>query len=565
VRWGADIRSSDPRQRFVGTDAAIADLDRLIATAEGDAVLLTRLRLDRMVALRERVRMDEVVAEAKALRAEGHELPSYAERALADALLYLKQPKAARDAYAAVVKEDPGNLEARYGLFYAEVESEDFDAAYRTVDRLLADQPPWLHYGGDRSRRANRDYSYAAMTAGLARLYGDQVGEAQDRIEPLVEAAPANADLRRASAAVMAARGWPRAAEREAKVAQSLDPTEPEAEKTLASLDLDLHRFSEAEARIRELEAVYPEDTQVEQLARQLEAERSALFELEVRPSWSHGGGTNKAGNELTVSARLWSPPIDDKWRAFVFDDYSYAHPIEGFVERHHTGAGAEVRLSDVTATAYGTYSTGELEKPGGGFTLNWQTNDQLQLGLAGEIFSIETPLRALFEDVTANDVGGHMTYRWHESREVSLSGSYLDFSDGNQRESAGLDFSQRLIDIPHFDLTGRLGMFGSTNSKQDVAYYSPEHDLTATAGLLAEHVLWRNYDHSLVQAFTLDAGAYAQGGFGTDWIGSVGYEHRWQFNTMTSFHYGVLLMRRVYDGDPEQSVVLTFGLSRRF
>jgi len=113
--------------------------------------------------------------------------------------------------------------------------------------------------------------------------------------------------------------------------------------------------------------------------------------------------------------------------------------------------------------------------------------------------------------------------------------------------------------------LTGRLGMFGSTNSKQDVAYYSPEHDLTATAGLLAEHVLWRNYDHSLVQAFTLDAGAYAQGGFGTDWIGSVGYEHRWQFNPMTSFHYGVLLMRRVYDGDPEQSVVLTFGLSRRF
>ena len=113
------------------------------------------------------------------------------------------------------------------GVALAEVESEDFDAAYRTIDGLLADQPPWLHYGGDRSRRANRDYSYAAMTAGLARLYGDQLGEAQDRIAPLVEAAPANADFRRASAAVMAARGWPRAAEREAKVAQSLDPIEP--------------------------------------------------------------------------------------------------------------------------------------------------------------------------------------------------------------------------------------------------------------------------------------------------------------------------------------------------
>ena len=565
VRWGADIRSSDPRERFAGTDAAIADLDRLIAAAEGDPVLLTRLRLDRMVALRDRKRMNDVIAEGNALRAAGHELPPYAEHAFADALLRLKQPKAARDAYAAVVKAEPRNLGARYGVFYAEVELEDFDAAYRTIDTLLADQPPWVHYGTSPSRHANLDYSYAAMAAGLARLYGDQLGEAQDRIAPLVASAPANAEFRRASAAVMAARGWPRAAEREAKVAQSLDPTSTEAEKTLASLDLEFHRFSAAEARIRKLEAVYPEDTQLKELARNLEAERGAVFELEVRPSWSRGGGTNQAGNELTVSARLWSPPIATSWRAFVFDDYSYAHPIEGFVERHHAGAGAELRLSDVTATAYGTYSTGELEKPGGGFTLDWQANDQLRLGLAGEIFSIGTPLRALFEDVTGNEIGGHIGYRWHESREISLSSSYLDVSDGNQRESVGLDFSQRLVDIPHFDLTGRLGAFGSTNSKQDVAYYSPERDLTATVGLLAEHVLWRSYHNGLVQAFTLDAGAYAQEGIGTDWIATVAYEHRWQFNPMTSFHYGVLLTRRVYDGDPELSVALTFGLTRRF
>jgi biofilm PGA synthesis protein PgaA len=332
----------------------------------------------------------------------------------------------------------------------------------------------------------------------------------------------------------------------------------------LTSLDLELHRFSAAEARIRKLEAVYPEDTQLKELARNLEAERGAVFELEVRPSWSRGGGTNQAGNELTVSARLWSPPIRDRWRAFVFDDYSYAHPIEGFVERHHAGAGAELRLSDVTATAYGTYSTGELEKPGGGFTLDWQANDQLGLGLAGEIFSIGTPLRALFEHVTGNEIGGHIGYRWHESREISLSSSYLDVSDGNQRESVGLDFSQRLVDIPRFDLTGRLGAFGSTNSQQDVAYYSPERDLTATVGLLAEQALAQ-----LPQRF--GAGLHARcrrvcpGGLGTDWIATVAYEHRWQFNPMTSFHYGVLLTRRVYDGDPERSVALTLGLTRRF
>jgi biofilm PGA synthesis protein PgaA len=284
------------------------------------------------------------------------------------------------------------------------------------------------------------------------------------------------------------------------------------------------------------------------------------LFEIEVRPSWSKGGGSNAAGNELSVNARLWSPPVDDHWRAFAFDDYAYAHPEEGFVQRHHAGAGVELRLDDVTATAYGTYSAGELEKPGGGFTLEWQPNDRLNLGINGEIFSINTPLRALFTDDTANEIGGHVTYRWHESREITLSGSYLDFTDGNEQKNAGLDLSQRLIDIPHFDLTGRIEVFASANSNQDVAYYSPERDVSATGGLIAEHLLWQRYDESLVQAFTLDAGAYAQEGFGTDWIGTFGYEHRWRFDPWTELRYGVELGRHVFDGDPE-SLVQAFSL----
>jgi biofilm PGA synthesis protein PgaA len=255
------------------------------------------------------------------------------------------------------------------------------------------------------------------------------------------------------------------------------------------------------------------------------------------------------------VNARLWSPPIGDRWRAFAFDDYAYAHPEEGFVERHHAGAGVEFRLEDVTATAYGTYSTGELDEPGGGFTLEWSPNDQLTLGVGGEIFSINTPLRALFTDTTANEIGGHVTYRWHESREVTLSGAYLDFSDGNEQKNGGLRASQRLIDIPHFDLTGQVGVFASTNSNQDVAYYSPERDLTATGGLVAEHVLWRNYDDSLVQAFSIEAGTYAQKGFGADWVGSISYEHRWRFDPKTEIRYGVVLGRFVFDGEPSEFV----------
>jgi biofilm PGA synthesis protein PgaA len=565
VRWGGEIHPGDPARRYDGTDAALTELDRLIAAASSDPALRRRLRLDRMVALRDRKRMAEVVREATALRGEGQTLPPYAEQALADALLTLRRPEEAAQSYATVIAADPTNLDARYGLFYAQVEVEDFDAAYRTIDQLLATQPAWRFYQDDPTRHLNPDYADAALAAGLARLYGDQLGAAQDRIARLAGAAPANSGFRIANAQVMSARGWPRDAEEEARIAQSLDPVNPEIEKTLAGIDLDHHRYKEAEARILRLQALYPEDTQVAALARQLEADTGALFEIEIRPSWSKGGGSNAAGNELEVNARLWSPPVDDHWRAFAFDDYSYAHPEEGFVERHHAGAGVELRWGDVAATAYGTYSTGELDKPGGGFTLDWWPNDRLNFGIGGEVFSINTPLRALFSDDTADEIGGHITYRWHESREISVFVSYLDFTDGNEQKNAGLDFQQRLVDIPHFDLTGHIGVFASANSNQDVAYFSPERDLTATGGLVAEHVLWRRYDDSLVQAFTLEAGAYAQEGFGTDWIGDLGYEHRWRFDPWSEFRYGVVLGRHVFDGDPEQSVALTFGWSQRF
>src|SRR5262249_33274817 len=57
VRWGAQVRSSDPAHRFDGTDAAIARLDQLLAAlppSPAEAAMRRRLRLDRMVALRDR-------------------------------------------------------------------------------------------------------------------------------------------------------------------------------------------------------------------------------------------------------------------------------------------------------------------------------------------------------------------------------------------------------------------------------------------------------------------------------------------------------------------------------
>ena len=566
VRWGAQVRSSDPAHRFDGTDAALGRLDQLLAgllPPPTEAALRRRLRLDRMVALRDRVRMQEVVAEGEALIADGP-LPQYAEEAYADALLYLQRPEDARAAYERVLAQSPKDILARYGKFYASVEMEDFTTAYATIDDLVGDEPTWRGYKDDPTRYDNPDRAYAEVTAAQARYYGNQLAEAWERITKFSDAAPANANGRYAVYQIANARGWPRRAEEEAQIAASLAPDNVGTRMALIEVAMANYRFAEAKRMMGELLALYPEDQAVRRLARELDARQRWLLELEARPSNSDGGGANASGQALILQGRLTTPPIADNWRLFATADYANAHPPEGFAERTRVGAGVEWRIPYLTATVFPTQSWGTLPRPGGVATVDWMVTDQVRLAFSGELYSWDTPLRALLFGITADEYAAKATYRWHELRSLSGSFAYLPFTDGNQRFTGGVTFKERLINLPGFDLTGLAEAYASSNNQPNAPYYNPTRDLALTGGLLAEHLLWRRYDNSLVQALTVDAGLYSEYGFSDNWIGTVNYEHRWRFDPLTEFHYGVMLTRRVYDGSVENTLMFIVGLRQR-
>ena len=117
---------------------------------------------------------------------------------------------------------------------------------------------------------------------------------------------------------------------------------------------------------------------------------------------------------------------------------------------------------------------------------------------------------------------------------------------------------------MPHFWLTGLAELGASTNSSNQGPYYSPLSDLTATVGLLAEHVLWRDYDRSLTQALTVRGGLYSEYGYAENWIGVASYEHRWRFDPNTEFRYGVQVSRRTYDGSEFKELAFIVGLRQR-
>lgn len=562
VRWGEDVKPRDPALRFQGTDQAIARLDQLLQTTT-DPDIRRRLQYDRIIALRDRFRMEEVVSEVEAMP-DPAGLPSYVEQAYADALLYLRKPKAALAHYESVLKRDPRNVQARYGQFYAAVESEDFGTGYAAIEILMQDEPLWRVYAGDPTRYPNPERTTVEVTGAKGRLYAGEVSAAWDRISALSDAAPANASVRLTAAQIAASRGWKRRAAEEAEIGASLAPESRDAKLAKIETLAAAYRFEEADRLLAELLALYPEDLGVRRAARLLDAEHRWLLETEARFGLSSGGGINQTGNELISAARLYSPPIADNWRIFALGGYGFANPIEGFVSRGLLGGGVELRLPELKATAFAHESLGTYSRPGGGATLDWYITDQISIGAAVEFFSLDTPLRALYYGITSDEYAVRATYRWHEERKLDLVAAYQPFTDGNQRFFATLAFQQRLVTVPHFWLTGLAELSVSTNSLTNVPYYSPAADLTATVSLLAEHVLWRDYDRSLVQALKVSGGLYSERGYGENWLGVALYEHRWRVDPLTEFRYGVQVSRRTYDGAEWQELAFLIGLRQR-
>ena len=194
-----------------------------------------------------------------------------------------------------------------------------------------------------------------------------------------------------------------------------------------------------------------------------------------------------------------------------------------------------------------------------------WLPTDHWRFDLGAEYFAGDTPLRAVLNDITANSASFGVTYAWHESRSLAFGVSGYDFSDENQRASARLNFAQKVVDIPHLDVTLRPGIYASTNSRTDVPYFSPERDLSGSLTCDAEHVIWRRYERSFGHRLAVTGGAYYQENFGTSWTGSVLYEQVFQYNPWVELRWGINRRHAVYDGDPTPSTEGFIRLNLRF
>ncbi|MDX9709991.1 MAG: poly-beta-1,6 N-acetyl-D-glucosamine export porin PgaA, partial [Trichloromonas sp.] len=566
VRWGI-VEPPSEAERFAATDRALALLDENLAAldpaAETDAPLIRQGRLDRLTALRDRVRMEEAVAEYESLVADGVEIPPFARQAAADAYLYLRRPEEARDLYLKVIEAQPGNFSAQHALFYAYIELEDFGAALPLIDRLAEREPLWIHAGGSRVPIPSRQHLEAEVAAAQARLFGDDLKEAQQRLEKLRDMAPRNPDLVRQAGDVESARGRPRRARESYLRAQRIEPENVGTQMSLADNHMALREFDRAEPIIADIYRRFPENRQAQRLMRSWEIHR--MRELRAGAAYADNSGAEPASEELRLDTTVFSAPFLTHYRAFASWSWSRADFPEGEGVYRRYGAGLEYRGRDLEGILEISANQADGDDLGLALAGRRHLGDHWSIPFAAELFSRETPLRALRNGIDADALRLGADYLRDESGQWGFSGQWMEFSDDNRR----LQFSgyrrERLLSRPHYKLDARLDLGISGNSESGGPYFSPERDFSAELTLDNRRLLYRRYDFSFGHRVAVSGGGYWQGNYGGHPVASLLYEHNWQAHDRLGLDYGAVWRRRVYDGVGETGLEYYLRLGWRF
>lgn len=594
VRWGGlppEDAAAPPAQRHAATDRAIEMLQENLARIEEslkgldtgseeavDVLLAARRRAlyDLVIALRDRVRMEQTAALVERLAGEtpkGREgLPHWVLEAEADALLYLRRPEEAAEGYRRVLEERPQHFEARLGLFYAHVESENFPAALALIDATARSEPVWSGTKAEEDtgeqdavrgardsegRRPNGRRLRADLSAALGRAFYGAPAEAQRFLEPAVARAPRNTGLRQGLATVYRWRGWPRRALAETGLVLALEPHRLGARLGRVAAGMELGHFAAAGEEITELARLYPDNQHVRRAARDWRL--ATGWEAYLDASDGSSSGQALGSTDRTVDFFLHSPTLgrEERLRPFLHATSAEATFPAGEAEYQRLGLGLAWRGAGgwrLTAEAHRRFDDAGDREADPGLTLGAHVplSDRWSLGARVESQSTGVPLQARRAGIDGQAASLSARYAPNDLGSASLALTRLEMGDGNVRESALLTTDRRWVTRPRYRLGTELELFASTNSRRGAPYYNPSEDRTAHLSAVQEYLHWRRYERSLTHRLVLGGGVYHQEGFGSSDVWTARYEHDWSLSAGYGLRYGFGWSSRVYDGDRE-------------
>lgn len=544
-----------PGQPYENLDRVIADYDRALAGEAGRGPFAVRLRCDRLTALVERGRHADAIREYEALRAEGSSLPAYVHSAAASAYLESRRPEDSLAAVTAGQQLAPSDMDLRLQRFYAEAEVENYEEAIAIADAMAAELPP--------SGRME-----AEVLAAMARAYADDLDSAEQRMTNIVNGTPTNASARLELGNVYRWRGWPDKAANEYQQVLSSDPDWVAARAGMANADMDRQEWRKTEAQLRDLEQQLPDNGGVRNLGRRWDLHERAEVRIEAR--WGDSTGETFGSDQYDIEGWLYSPPLDDNWRAFVHTYDSWGEFTEGDIDRRRAGAGAEYRGGPLTAWAEVNADRSGYDDTGFATAANYRLSDHWSVGGLLQLNSYATPLRAHNADIDSDLAGVDLEYRRDESFSAGAGVRYQDFDDGNERTGIFANTRWNVYNRPRYkvDVTG----YAATSSADDpnAPYFNPDRDYELSFGLDNRWLMYRRYEQTLTHRLGLGAGIYDQESYGpgdaydSEGIWDIDYEVIWTPNDAWELRGGWHRARRTYDGNNEYQEFWRLGIYGR-
>ncbi len=545
-------------QRFQTIDEAL-DTERQIGQQFGER---DPTRFDRLLGLRERERMTEVVAMFEELSKSNIVIPPYVRIAAGDAYLSLHQPERARDLMAAALAEtDPRTelLDAQLALTYAYLEAGQPQQALDLIDKLLANTPSLLYRRLPGIEQANPDYARIAVQAALLRIYTDHLDEAENRLATLRMQAPFNNDIRLAWAILQNARDHQQAALDEFRLMQVDHPTHVDAITGGAESLLAHNAVQLAQAWIAPLRELDPDNRRLQQFDKKLALSNAPSIKSEA----VIGRGAAAAGAESVFELTGYSAQLgnldDGSLRALVHlarsqgtRKASKSTPARD-IERNRIGAGASYRSPSLVLDAELNHAAGNAAATGAAVSAATVLSDAWRISLSADTNLNTLAAAAVDAGITSQQIATGVTWSASEARKVGMDASLMRFSEGNRRPGARLWWNERWISGPVFKFDTTTSFAAARNRAIATPYFNPRSEQEITLAAKAEWLSWQRYERHFKQKLMLQGGQYRQAGFGSSAVGDLRYEHEWALGEALALTYGIGHSFHPYDGVREQ------------
>ena len=148
-------------------------------------------------------------------------------------------------------------------------------------------------------------------------------------------------------AALLQARGLPRAAEQKLKMAEVLEPSNTELEQQQAYVAMDLQEWRQMELLTDDVLARAPRDRSVQRPDRLRNVHHMSELRLNAGKGL-HSDNPVSGTHDLNWDATLYGPPVADNWRLFGGTRFAEGNFDEGKGTSRHLVGGVEWRSRDI-------------------------------------------------------------------------------------------------------------------------------------------------------------------------------------------------------------------------